>query len=130
MNMKFRELEEKNTAGLTVLYIPKKSDANHIIEEDRILWDASEKGLALAEKSPITIEDKKVVMVDSDNDMLGFYYVGSDEGSHRVLTPYYQPQFKDMVPPAPKRSRTKRPGTVIDKEAFDNYLNNLKEFLA
>jgi hypothetical protein len=130
MNIKYRELVEKNTSGLTVLYIPKKSDSNHIIEEDRILWDADDKGLELAKKSPMVIEDKKVVMVDSDNDMLGFFFLGETQGEHHVLTPFYQPEFNNLMPPAPKRSRTKSPGTHLDKEAFDFYLNNLREFLA
>lgn len=129
MNIKYRELLEKNTAGLTVLYIARNDAGNHIFEEDRILWDASEKGLALAEGSPISIEDKKLVMVDANNDMLGFYLVGPAEGDHRVLEPFYCPQFNDLPPPAPKRSRSKSPGTLLDKESFDFYLRNLKEFL-
>lgn len=129
MNVKYRELVEKNTAGVTVLYLHKTGEANHIFEEDRILWNPTEKGLTLAEKSPISIEDKKLVMVDSNNDLLGFYLVGAEEGEHRILEPFYCPQFNDLPPPAPKRSRAKTAGTVIDKESFDFYMNNLKEFL-
>jgi len=129
MNIKYRELVEKNTAGLTVLYVQRSREVNNVFEEDRILWAADEKGLALADKSPITIEDKKLVMVDTNNDMLGFYLLGPAEGRHRVLEPYYCPQFNDSPPPAPKRSRSKRAGALLDKESFDFYLTNLKEFL-
>ncbi len=130
MNVKYRELVEKNTAGLTVLYIHKSDKGNHVFEDYRILWDPTEKGLALAESSPITIDEKKLVMVDSENDMLGFYLLGPEEGDHRVLEPFYCPDFNELPPPAPKRSRTKSPGTLMDKESFDFYLRNLKEFLA
>ena len=130
MNIKYRELVEKNTAGLTILYIHRNEESTHVFEEDRILWDPTEKGLDLVEKSPITIEDKKLVMVDTNNDMLGFYLIGAAEGKRRILTPFYCPQFKDLPPPAPKRSRSKSPGILMDKDGFDFYLRNLKEFLS
>lgn len=129
MNIKYREIQEKNTAGLTVIYLQKNSDTKNVFEEDRILWAPNEKGLELAQKSPISIEDKKLVMVDSDHNMLGFYLLGPEEGDHRVLEPYYCPDFNDSPPPAPKRSRSKSPGTLMDKESLDFYLRNLKEFL-
>ena len=129
MNIKYRELVEKNTAGVTVLYIHRNDGANHVFEDDRILWTPNEKGLDLVEKSPMIVEDKKLIMVDSDNDMLGFYFLGEEEGDHMVLTPFYKPQFNEQPPPAPKRSRSKSPGTQLDKESLEFYLKNLKEFL-
>ncbi len=129
MNIKYRELIEKNTNGIAILYIDKDRDANDIFEEDRILWDPSEKGLGLAEASPVEIESQKVVMVDSNKDLLGFYFLQPEEGDHRVLSPFYTPTFGDFPPPAPKRPRSKGDGTTLDKEAFDFYLKNLKEFL-
>ena len=129
MNIKFREIDEKNTDGIAILYIDKSDAQNHVFEEERILWDPTDKGLALAEKSPISIDEKKVVMVDSDKDLLGFYYVDDVEGDHRVLTPYYSPKFNEMPPPAPKRPRSKGHGSSLDKEGLDFFLKNLKEFL-
>jgi len=129
MNKKYRELEEKNTAGLTVIYLQKNSDTKNIFEEDRILWVPNPKGLELALKSPMSVDDKKLVMVDSDHNMLGFYLLGAEEGKYRVLEPFYCPDFNDSPPPAPKRSRSKSPGTLLDKKSFDFYLRNLKEFL-
>ncbi len=129
MNIKYREIQEKNTAGLAVIYLQKNSDSKNIFEENRILWAPNEKGLKIAENSPLSIQDKKLVMVDSDHNMLGFYFVGQQEGVYRVLEPFYCPDFNDSPPPAPKRSRSKSPGTLLDKEGLDFYLRNLKEFL-
>jgi dsDNA-binding SOS-regulon protein len=129
MNIKYREIKENNDKGLVILYIDKAGDGNHIFEEDRILWDASEKGLALAEDSPIVIDDKKLVMVDSSKDLLGFYLLQEEENNHRVLEPYYRPTLNDMPPPAPKRTRSTAAGKKLDKEELDFYLKNLKEFL-
>lgn len=130
MNIKYRELVEQNTNGLAVLYVDRSSTANHIFEEDRILWDPCDKGLALAEGTKMTIDSKKVVLIDSAKDLLGFYFYGGDEGDHKVLTPYYTPTFGDMPPPAPKRPRSKGYGVKLDKDALDFYLKNLKEFLS
>ena len=69
--MKYRELVEKNTGGIPILYIDRKSEANNVFEEDRILWDPSEKGLALAEGSKLVIEDQKVVF-DSQTSIASF----------------------------------------------------------
>ncbi len=129
MNIKYREISEKNEAGLVVLYIDKEDEGNHVFEEDRILWQPTEKGLALAESSPVTIEEKKLVMVDSNNDLLGFYLLDEPENDHRVLSPFYCPTFNDQPPPAPKRPRSKGDGTKLAKEDLDFYLGNLKEFL-
>ncbi len=129
MNIKYRELDEKNTDGISILYIDKSDSQNHIFEEDRILWNPTDKGLNLAKKSPISIEEKKIVMVDSDKNLLGFYFLDQEEGEHHILTPYYSPKFNDLPPPAPKRPRSKGHGTSLDKEGFDFFLKNLKEFL-
>ena len=59
MNMKYRELVEKNSNGIPILYIDRANDANDIFEEDRILWDPSEKGLKLAESSKLIIEEPR-----------------------------------------------------------------------
>lgn len=129
MNIKFREIEENNSDGVVILYIDKADDGNHVFEEDRILWDATEKGLALAQDSPITIDSKKLVMVDSSKDLLGFYLLQDVENDHRVLEPFYRPTLNDMPPPAPKRTRSRGAGKKIDKEDLEFYLKNLKEFL-
>ena len=128
--MKFRQIEEENTAGLPVVYVNRDDDCDNIFEEDRILWDPTPKALAMAESSPLTIDSKKLLMVDCNNDLLGFYFLEKKEGKHTVLEPYYSPTFKDLCPPAPKRPRAGSHGTTLDKESLANYLNNLKEFLA
>ena len=130
MNIKYRELFDKNTSGIPVIYIDRKSDNNDIFEEDRILWDPTEKGLTLAEASPLLIESQKVVLVDSDTKLLGFYFLQEAQGEHRVLAPFYTPTFGDFSPPAPKRPRSKGYGAKLDQEKFEFYLKNLKEFLS
>ncbi len=125
--MSLAELKASNSAGTAVVYVNGAAKWNNTFEVDHILWQAPPEALKFARKSGLKIDGRTVMIVDSDKDCRGFYFIGENEGGRVKLDLYFRPHFKGRLLSAPGRPRGGANGHMLTTERLNDYLANLAQ---
>lgn len=124
------QIANANTNGIHSVYIDSGGTWQNTFDDNFIDWQADPGALTFANGSGLILNNRKLIAVDSDRTLLGFYFLPElMEGGLVRLAKYYSPRFKNRPPAAPGRPPGYVMGAALDVAKLDQYLRNLREFI-
>ncbi|MCC7404563.1 MAG: hypothetical protein IT288_09225 [Bdellovibrionales bacterium] len=123
-------MNRANTGGVRSLYIGKGAGWNNHFEPDCINWEADPRALTFAHGSPLKIRGRRVIIVDCEYELAGFYFMPDSQPNGSVkLELHFSPRFRGRLLSAPGRKPGNTMGIELSCDDFSKYLKNLKAFL-